>query len=149
MKMKEYDIKKHITLSKEKTYIKSYDAVQETDLIKEEKMLLNFLLSFGEKNQKITPSIEYFSKRLGLDVKTVRLALRNFQIRGLVKVNREPGKANEIILNKEYINRFLGCVIFPSERENNKNKGAADASSPMVNRGGLPSVEEINKYQRI
>lgn len=149
MKTKEYDIKKHITLSKEKTYIKSYDAVQETDLSQDEKMFLNFLISFGVKKQKITPNMRYLKEKLGLEVRMVRSALRNFQIRGLIKVNREPGKANEIILNKEYINRFLGCVIFPSEKENNKNKGAADASAPMASKGVLPSVEEINKYQRL
>lgn len=127
MKYKEYDIKKHITLSKERTYIKSYDVVQETDLSKEEKMFLNLLISFGESNKRIYHSMEYFSKRLGLDVKTVRTAIRNFQMRGLIKVEENLGKASEIILNRKYINRFLGCEIFRTVSPSKNNNGQTGA----------------------
>ena len=136
MKNKDYDIQKHITLSKEKTFVKSYDSIEETDLSNSEKKFLNYLISFGVKNKKITPSINYLTKRLNIDDLTLRSALRNFQIRGLIKLNREPGKANEITLNKEYINRFLGCKIFQENTPNKNNNGRT---------GGAPSADYLKK----
>lgn len=137
MKTKDYDLKKHISLSKEKTFIKSYDCVEDAELSNSEKKLLNLLISFGENKKRIFQSVEYFTERLGLDVRTLRSALRNFQLRGLIKVVRETGKRNEIILNKEWINRFLGSEIF-------------QVNTPNVNKehrtGGIPTKEMIDAY---